>query len=76
VRARLCATSYRELYNLGCRCKNGAVTLRGQVTTYFLKQVAQEIARGTPGVKTVANQIKVSQESGQTWPYLSATDRR
>ena len=48
LRRRLRASSYAGLRNVNCDCQEGAVTLRGEVSSYFLKQVAQELrAQGT-----------------------------
>jgi osmotically-inducible protein OsmY len=38
----------------------GRVTLRGVVTTYFQKQMAQEAIRHVDGVSEIANELEVS----------------
>jgi osmotically-inducible protein OsmY len=37
----------------------GRVTLRGVVTTFFQKQMAQESLRRVPGVAEIANELEV-----------------
>jgi len=38
----------------------GRVTLRGEVGTYFQKQMAQEAVRNVDGVSEIANELVVS----------------
>jgi osmotically-inducible protein OsmY len=44
---------------IGITVDNGAVTLRGEVTTYREKQVAERVALGVYGVQAVANDLQV-----------------
>ena len=59
VRRRLRASSYAVLHDIECDCQEGTVTLHGEVTTYFLKQVAQELVRKVRGVERITNRIDV-----------------
>jgi osmotically-inducible protein OsmY len=38
---------------------DGRVVLRGQVASYFQKQMAQEALRGVAGVREIENQLEV-----------------
>lgn len=51
---------YVQLRQIGITHQNGHVTLRGRVSTYFLKQVAQTLAWSRPGVQVVDNDIEVA----------------
>ncbi len=44
---------------LSLEARQGHVTLRGTVTTYFQKQMAQEALRRIEGVEQVDNQLEV-----------------
>ena len=48
-----------ELKRLLCEVENGAIILRGQVSSYYLKQLAQEAVRSLAGVHRVANRLEV-----------------
>jgi osmotically-inducible protein OsmY len=45
--------------NLRFETSSGRVTLRGIVTTYFQKQMAQEAIRHVDGVNEIANELEV-----------------
>ena len=45
--------------NLRFEADEGRVTLRGVVTTYYQKQMAQEVVRHVDGVHEVANELEV-----------------
>lgn len=53
------ATGYTSLRNVRIGVATGSVILRGRVSTYYLKQVAQVVALGIPGVKKVQNELDV-----------------
>ena len=48
--------------NLHLETERGRVTLRGQVGSYYLKQMAQEVVRHVDGVHEIANELDV------VWP--------
>jgi hypothetical protein len=52
-------SAYLALRNLTCVDSGGVLTLSGQVSSYYLKQVAQEIAARVEGVRVVINAIEV-----------------
>ncbi len=60
IRAALRGTGYNELNQLEVDLEDGVVTLLGNVPTYFLNQLAQEVARNQPGVRRVINSIIVT----------------
>ena len=53
----------RSPYNLRkilrFEASEGKVVLRGQVASYFHKQMAQEALRGVAGVREIENQVEV-----------------
>lgn len=59
LRRQLLISSYTALHDIECDCQEGAVTLRGEVATFFLKQVAQELVRKVRGVERITNRIDV-----------------
>ena len=52
-------TGYGQLRMLDLRRDGDSVVLAGRVPTYFLKQLAQSVAMGVPGVGRVDNEIRV-----------------
>ena len=59
VQGRLLGSPYLALRNIGCVYRDGILTLRGSLPTYYLKQMAQSVVIETEGVTTVVNQIEV-----------------
>ena len=45
-----------------CDFKEGMLLIRGQVGSYYAKQLAQEYARQIPGVEQVANRLTVEKQ--------------
>ncbi len=60
IRTALRATGYNEMTQLEVEIEDGVVTLFGSVSTYYLKQLAQEMARTQSGVRRVINTVIVS----------------
>lgn len=58
--ARLAACPYPVLRRVLCEFQHGVLTLRGQLPTFFHKQMAQEAVGGLAGVRQVVNQIEVA----------------
>ena len=50
---------YFEIRRLQCEFQDGILILRGQVSTYFLKQIAQEAVRSVSGVSRIINRLEV-----------------
>jgi osmotically-inducible protein OsmY len=59
LRQQFRASPYRELARTMCRFQRGTAILEGEVSTFYLKQLAQTIARRQLGVHTVVNHITV-----------------
>jgi len=45
--------------DVSCECDHGVLVLRGRVSSYYHKQVAQEAVAGLDGVAQVVNEIEV-----------------
>lgn len=60
VAARLRRSGYPFLWGVTCTFSAGEVVLSGTVPTFYLKQVAQELARHTAGVFRVDNRLQVA----------------
>ena len=54
---------YRQLHQIRCEVVEHTLFLRGQVTSYHFKQLAQETVRGLAQVQRVYNFVKVKQEA-------------
>jgi hypothetical protein len=50
---------YLALKNISCEWRDGALTLRGCLPSYYLKQLAQSVASRVPGVGRLENKIEV-----------------
>ena len=60
ARSCLQANPYADIKSLECECREGVLMLRGQVSTYYHKQLAQEAVRDIPGIASVMNGVKVA----------------
>jgi len=63
VRHRFGCSAYRPVREIECEYSGGVLTLRGGVSTYFLKQIAQELAGSVVGVTRINNRIVVDYEN-------------
>lgn len=59
ARERLVRSGY-ALLEIQCECHEARLVLAGRVHSYYLKQVAQTLALGVPGVDQVVNRIEVA----------------
>jgi BON domain len=57
LRLKLCP--YKEMDEVSVSCDGSVLTLRGCVPTYFLKQLAQVIAKNVPDVDIICNECVV-----------------
>jgi osmotically-inducible protein OsmY len=57
---RLRCNSYLALKNVTCEYRDGVLTLRGCLPTYYLKQVAQAAVDRLDGVERIVNEIEVT----------------
>ncbi len=60
AQSRLRQSGYRQLQHIACEFHEGILTLRGQVTTFHLKQIAQTLIRGLDGVGKINNRLEVA----------------
>lgn len=51
--------SYLALKNVRCDYREGVLTLRGCLPTYYLKQMAQSVVARVEGVQRIVNEIEV-----------------
>jgi hypothetical protein len=59
ARVRLAKTGYPALKTVECSFRNGRMILRGQVPSYYHKQLAQEALRYATHVNQVINHLEV-----------------
>lgn len=52
-------TGYGELRLLDVHCEGDVVTISGRVPTYYLKQLAQNVASDVPGSGRICNELRV-----------------
>ena len=57
--ARFRESSRMALRSICCKAERGVLVLEGQLSTFFQKQLAQEIVAHIEGVVQVVNQIEV-----------------
>ena len=60
---RLRSSGYLALRDVACMARGDVVYLHGRLPSYFLEQLAQEIAAGVEGVRRVINRIDVLRPS-------------
>lgn len=56
---RFRASSYVALRSIVCEFHEGVLVLRGRVTSYYLKQLAQEMVRDLDGIGAILNVVEV-----------------
>jgi osmotically-inducible protein OsmY len=52
-------STYPELRRVTCEYHEGILTLRGRVSSYYMKQIAQTIVQHVEGVERVVNRVEV-----------------
>ena len=60
AQSRLRKSGYRELHLISCDFHEGVLTLRGRISSFYLKQVAQELIRRLDGAEEVNNRLEVA----------------
>ena len=50
---------YAEVRRVACEFHEGMLSLRGRVSSYYLKQIAQTVVLGMEGVEEIHNQLEV-----------------
>lgn len=61
--SRLLHSGYRVLQQVHCEYESGVLTLRGQVPSFYMKQMAQTLVKPLGGLAAIDNRIVVT--SGQ-----------
>ena len=64
AQSRLCKSGYHELHLVSCDFHEGVLTLRGRVSSFYLKQLAQELIRRLDGAREVHNRLEVAAPPG------------
>lgn len=59
ARDRLRQSPYRAMRSVICEYHHGTLFLRGRLTSYYLKQMAQETVGRLAGIVRVVNRIEV-----------------
>ena len=54
----------RHWREITCQYKDGVLILRGNVPSFYLKQVLQSILKDTPGVRRIDNRVDVISAAG------------
>jgi osmotically-inducible protein OsmY len=67
VRRSFTALHYPELKQITCAAEDGMIVLGGSVRSFYLKQVAQEVARRVPGVRQVDNTVRVDEHPSMSF---------
>jgi len=57
---RLRGNSYLALRNISCEYREGVLTLRGRLPSYYLKQIAQNLVAELDSVHTLVNAIDIA----------------
>ncbi len=50
---------YMELHHVTCEFHEGILTLRGIVSSFYMKQLAQTVVRSLDGVERLLNRVEV-----------------
>jgi len=53
------ASPYKVLAGVACECDHGVLSLKGHLSSFYLKQHAQEAVARVNGVTQVVNEIEV-----------------
>jgi hypothetical protein len=67
--SRLYESTYSELHHIECTFRHGILTLCGTVSTFFVRQIAQELIEDLEGIEIIDNQLVVVRD--QTTPVAS-----
>ena len=59
VASRLQHSGYVELRDISCHFHEGVLTLRGCVSSYYMKQLAQTLVLHLEGVQELNNRVEV-----------------
>jgi osmotically-inducible protein OsmY len=73
---RIRRSGYLALRDISCGGSDGVVFLDGCLPSYYLKQVAQEIAGGVEGARHVVNRIEVRARAEHARPGPTILGKR
>jgi len=59
AKQRILHHPHLRMQRIWCECDEGCLFLRGQVPSFYFKQLAQEAVVGMKGVRQVVNEIEV-----------------
>jgi hypothetical protein len=65
---RLRRNAYLTAEEVHCDFSRGRLTLRGRLSSYYLKQLAQEAISGLEGVREIRNEIEVVSSTRRACP--------
>ena len=70
ARDRLRSNPYWPVRRVSCECDEGRLFLRGRLSSFFHKQLAQEAVADVDGVTQVINEIEVAWPNPQRVPPI------
>jgi osmotically-inducible protein OsmY len=59
VRRTLDGSGYEQLRRVHAYCSHGRVILQGRISTYYMKQLAQELIRNVENIRDIDNDLRV-----------------
>jgi osmotically-inducible protein OsmY len=68
ARDRLRRSPYMPVRSLSCEFDRGVLRLRGRLSSFYQKQLAQEAVIGMSGVEEVINDVAVVPKNGRFTP--------
>ena len=60
-------SGYWELHGVSCHFHEGVATLKGRVSSFFLKQLAQSLVFPIDGVEEIHNRLEVISPPALDW---------
>ena len=66
VKNRWALSGYAPLTKIECACVDGVLVIRGTVSSYYYKQLAQECIRGVQGIQLIVNELTVPEWNERT----------
>lgn len=59
VKNRWVSSGFAPLKTIECACVDGVLVIRGTVSSYYYKQLAQESVRGVKGIQQIVNELTI-----------------
>jgi osmotically-inducible protein OsmY len=60
VQVRMRKSAYLELRRISTTFRGGVLSLHGNVSSYYLRQMAQALVQGLEGIEEIDNQLEVT----------------